>query len=352
MRNVQCLLIFLLVCAGISLALAQDPVGTNPPDNLPVVTADSPKVKITTPLANSNPQPATLEQANNQPPVEYAPLGLLEPQEITGDASVPKDLLWKPKYGDFIIMDSFRIRLEDGTVLKQVNEDPKKGEFRVRLDGCIRFPKDYAKKKFHFSYKFAPRRVAILPSIRESDYKDAAPTLEAELAKLLSEKGMVCISTDDIADAISALGIQLPQAGPNEMMALGKRLNAAFLILPSVGANEGSVFAGFSTYGRSTSTTNTTVSGTAYSNPNSPYTTYSGNAHSSTSKKSSSTSTALFFPTMSAGVGVMIIDGNNGKTVLVRTGQDKRVIPFSYAATRKDIIRDLAQRIIEFWRGE
>ena len=241
------------------------------------------------------------------------------------------DLLWRPPQGDFACSDTMCIRDEKGQRLESVGDDPGANQYRVRLDGCIRFAPADRGKRFTIEYQYRPRRVAILPAVLGSDYQDAAPTLLETVRRQLEPRGFLFASADDVADSFvqERVGEGSPAGSAERLSAaairtLARSIDAAYLLLPGVDASENEVLAGFQTH--------TWISGSGRS------------AHS--------TSTASERHYMNAAVGLLVFDGTTGEPVFEDVAAGSKRVRFrQFGPARRDLIRDLTRRLVTQWRG-
>jgi len=254
-------------------------------------------------------------------------LGILAPKQAEVKIEVPKSGLWRPVQGDFVCADTVSVLDDSGRRIDPVTTDPKKGQYRVRLDGCLRFSAENKGTRLIVRYQYRPRRVAVLPPILGTDYEDALPALHETLNAELERRGFVPASGDDLADAIArvrqASGSNDAELGAETLRALASSLNVAYLLLPALAATDSEVFAGYqshtwpSTSGRSTHTT-----ATAY------------NRHY-----------------MDVAAGMTCYDGLTGRTVFQQTTTGSKRVRFrQFGPARRDLVRELTTRLLSQWR--
>jgi len=268
-------------------------------------------------------------------------LGVLEPVSVAVQVTVPSDGLWRSPYGSFVCADTVEVKDEKGARLLPVTEEPQTRQYRVRLDGCLRFCKQDAHKRVSVSYQYRPRRAALLPARASTDYQDAVPTLEEVLAAELRSHGFVLASQDDVADALVAIEREASSGPSSEtepgdgLVALAHRVNAAYLVLPSVDADEASVLAGFYTYGSARG--NATATGNTVSE----------------SARSYQVTTPVAKNTMQVAVGLAVYQGATGEVVTEQTKSGSKRVHFrEFGPARRSLIRDLVPGLAMRWREQ
>jgi hypothetical protein len=275
------------------------------------------------------------------PAEQPAALGVLEPVSVAVQVAIPRDGLWRSLHGSFVCADTIEVRDEKGARLLPVTEEPQTRQYRVRLDGCLRFCKQDAHKRVSVSYQYRPRRAALLPARASTDYQDAVPTLEEVLAAELRARGFVLASQDDVADALTAIERQA-SSGPSSgsepvdgLVALAHRVNAAYLVLPSVDADEASVLAGFYSYGSARG--NATAAGNSVSESATSY----------------QVTTPVAKNMMQVAVGLAVYQGTTGEVVTEQTkSASKRVHFREFGPARRSLIRDLVPGLVTRWREQ
>ncbi len=275
------------------------------------------------------------------PAEQPAALGVLEPVSVAVQVTIPHDSLWRSPHGSFVCADTVEVRDEKGVRLLPVTEEPQTRQYRVRLDGCLRFCKQDAGKRVSVSYQYRPRRAALLPARASTDYQDAVPTLEEVLAIELRAHGFVLASQDDVADALVAIEHQASSGPSSEtepgdgLVALAHRVNAAYLVLPSVDADEASVLAGFYTYG--------SARGNATAMDNSV----------SESATSLQVTTSVAKNMMQVAVGLAVYQGATGEVVTEQTKSGSKRVHFrQFGPARRSLIRDLVPGLVTRWREQ
>ena len=254
-------------------------------------------------------------------------LGVLAPVSVSLEAAIPRDGLWQPSQGSFLCPDTVCVRDERGKRLEAVSASPQKGQYRVRLDGCIRFASDDASRRVTISYQYRPRRAVVLPVVAGTDYQDAVPTLLETLTGELQSRGFVAASPDDTADALAELRSVAasgpPNLTPQLVAALASKLDAAYVLLPAVDADEEAILAGFQSH--------TWIAGSGRS------------AHTVASR------TAVHV--MNVAVGITAFDGATGETAAQETAVGSKRVTFrQFGPARRSLVRELAGRVIAKWR--
>jgi len=270
-------------------------------------------------------EPARCSPADNA--AGPAARGVLEPRDVSVVVEVPREGLWRPAQGDFVCPETVCVRDEQGRMLECVSREPGRGQYRVRLDGCIRFCADEAGREVSLRFQYRPRRVAVLPAVVHADYEDALPTMQETLTRELGERGFIIASDDDLADALAQLRAEPSSSpeglSPDRLSAVAKLLDAAYLLLPGVSADEAGVLAGFRGY--------SWVTGSA--------------------KSAHTTATAVTRNYMNAAVGITVFDGVCGEVVFEKVSDGSKRVRFRrFGPARRDLIRDLSARLVADWR--
>jgi len=256
--------------------------------------------------------------------------GVLEAREVSVVVEVPTEGLWRSPQADFVCPETVVVRDSQGSRLTCVSTDPGKGQYRARLDGCVRFCTEDVGKKVSVRYEYRPHRIAILPPVAGAAYEDALPTMRETLTRELGERGFVVASDDDLADALVRLrssGAATPQGlAPATVSAVAESMDAAYLLLPGVDANEDSVFAGLHSY--------TWVTG------------------SSTSARAHTTASAVNLRYMNVAAGITVFDAVLGDVIFERVVEGSKRVRFrQFAPARRALIQELTARIVSEWRG-
>ncbi len=255
-----------------------------------------------------------------QAAVTTEPLGVLPPVTAEVEAKIPNDCLVRLPQGDFVIGESAAVRYTKGPRLLRVADEPGQGQFRARLDGGLRFSKQDVGKAVAISYEYCPRRVAILSVECDTNYQDAGPILRQALSGELGKRGFVIVPEDDVADAAAESG-GLSEWKPERLAAVGLRLQAAYLLRPGVGAEEGRVLTG--SIGQVE-----TVGG-----------------------HNTITTTPVVRNMMSVAVAMDVITGDAGTVLTRRVRSGSARVRFRrFAPTRQSLIEELATALVRDWR--
>jgi len=266
---------------------------------------------------------SSTDQADTPAAEQARELGVLAPVAVSAEMTVPRGDLWRPAQGVFVCPDTVCVRGEQGKRLEAVSGEPRTGQYRVRLDGCVRFANDDAGRRVSVSYDYRPRRVAVLPAEAGSEYADALPMLLETLTEQLQSRGFVFALSDDVADALVRTREDAGVA-TDIVTALARRLDAAYVLLPGVGATENEVLAGFQSH--------VWVSGSG--------------------RSAYGTATPVRREYMDAAVGMTVFDGANGSIVFERTAASTKRVRFRrFGPARRDMIRELTERLVREWRG-
>ncbi len=254
-------------------------------------------------------------------------LGVLSPVQVTVQVTVPKGGLWRSPQSSFVLTDTVSMVTERGQALQRCEGEPQRGQFRCRLDGAIRFAVEDSGQRVQVNYQYRPRRIAMLPAVADTGYRDAVPILREALAEELTKRGFVVVPADDVADALAAAGGATTSASaallPTQWASLARQLDAAYLLAPTVAADQSSALGGF--YGHT------------YRSPSGTSETHSMGR--------------VDVRMMEAAVGVTVLDGATGELAAQHArSESHRVRLRHFAAARRDLIRDLAGQVVVAWR--
>jgi len=280
------------------------------------------------------------EEPVSETPVE---LGVLDPVEARFDVKVPRDRLWRAPHGRLVVLDTVVVRTRDGEHLESVDGSPTEGQYRPRLDGCLRFAREDVGKKVCVTYQYRPLRVGLLPPIVATDYEDAYPTMLEVLTQEAKRRGFVLADPDEVADAI----VELEVTGPSQYPKLARRLNVASLVLGGIAASGDQVFAGFQSHSRGSGSGSVNLHGTATSSPYSGSSTVHGTGSSHVTTHSTTSTSAVYKNVMLVAVGLQIYDGASGHLIgEVYRADSKRVLLRRFGPTRRSLARDLTERAV------
>lgn len=254
-------------------------------------------------------------------------LGVLPSVAASVEATIQQDGLWKSAQSSFLVPETVYVRDQQGKPLETVTSNPQKGQYHVRLDGCIRFAGQDSGRHVTISYHYRPRQVAVLPVVAGTDYQDAVPTLLETLTKDLESRGFIMASPDDTADALvelrSTAASWTGEFTPQLVTVLATRLNAAYILLPVVDADENTVLAGFQGY------TWVTDSGRS--------------AHT--------VATQTKRHVMNVAVGITAFYGTTGNVAAQQTAEGSKRVHFrQFGPARRSLVRELTTRVVAKWR--
>jgi hypothetical protein len=280
------------------------------------------------------------EEPASEGPVE---LGVLDPVEASFDVEVPRDRLWRAPHGRLVLPESVVVRDVEGQRLACVESSPTQGQYRPRLDGCIRFSRDDVGRKVHVTYEYRPLRVGLLPPLVATDYEDAYPTMLEVLTQEAERRGFVLADPDEVADGIVELKITHPSQYPK----LAKQLNVASLVLAGIAASADEVFAGFQSHTSGSGSGSVNVHGTVSSSPYSGSGTVQGTGSSHVRMHSTTSTSAVYKDMMLVTVGLQVYDGASGELIgEVYRADSKRVRFRRFGPTRRSLTRHLTEKAV------
>ncbi len=280
------------------------------------------------------------EEPPSEGPVQ---LGVLDPVEASFDVEVPRDRLWRAPHGPLVLLDTVVVRTADGQRLECVESSPTQGQYRPRLDGCLRFAKEDVGKKVRVTYEYRPLRVGLLPPVVASDYEDAYPTMLEVLTQEAERRGFVFADPDEVADAI----VEMKVTHPSQYPKLARRLNVASLVLAGIAASADEVFAGFSSHTSGSGSGSVDVHGTVSSSPYSGSGTVHGSGSSHVSTHSTTSTSAVYKDVMLVAVGLQVFDGASGDLIgEVYRADSKRVRFRRFGPTRRSLTRHLTEKAV------
>lgn len=275
-------------------------------------------------------EPGALPEGGQAAPEPSEPLGLLDAVAASVDFEVPRDRMWPAPHARLVVVETLVICTPEGDRLERTNVSPEKGQYRPRLDGCVRFSQEDVGRKLRATYEYTPVRVALLPPIITTDYEDAWPTMLEVLTKEASARGYVFANADDVADSLVNLRITSPDQYPE----LARELDLGALIVAGIGASSEQVLAGFESMGGTTITGKVSDTGAG---------TGSVDGHTTGPIRMD----AVYKSIMHVTVGLLVYDGATGVVIGEADRSDsKRVLLRRFGPTRRDLARHLTEKVV------
>ena len=253
--------------------------------------------------------------------------GLAPAVRVTETLAIPDDGLWRAPQRPFILPETLQVYDRSSVHFRRVDGDPGKGEYRLRLDGAIRFNAKDKGRKVTVAYTYEPRRFVLLSPLT-SDYGNEIPVLTRATTEALAAHGLVKVPVDDEADAVARFKKQHPEGLDDTGRAklylrLAEECNAAYIVLQAVGSSDQDVMNGLQSW---TSFNRGGVFSAAYPTK---------------------------VATVSTCVGFLIWDGNTGNLLYHQTRSRWDTVTFrNFSGTRKSLIEDLVPKAIAEWFEE